>query len=52
MEKYGTYDKFQDYFCMATFIDSTHMKLKSPLKLSPPAEMPLLYCSNNFWKDP
>ena len=23
----GAYDKFPDYFCMGTFIDSTHIKL-------------------------
>ena len=23
----GAYDKFPDFFCMGTFIDSTHMKL-------------------------
>ena len=23
----GAYDKFLDFFCMGTFIDSTHMKL-------------------------
>ena len=23
----GAYDKFPDFFCMSTFIDSTHMKL-------------------------
>ena len=28
----GTYDKFPDFFRMGTFIDSTHMKLKSPPK--------------------
>ena len=38
------------FFCMCTFIDSTHMKLLSPSKLSPLAAMHLLYRSNNFWK--
>ena len=28
----GAYDKFPDFFRMGTFIDSTHMKLKSPSK--------------------
>ena len=28
----GTYDKFPDFFRVGTFIDSTHMKLKSPSK--------------------
>ena len=23
----GAYDKFPDFFCIGTFIDSTHMKL-------------------------
>jgi len=35
---------------MSTFIESTYMKLYSPLKYSLPAAMHLLYCSNNFWK--
>ena len=33
---------FPDFFRMGTFIDSTHMKLLSPSKYSPPAEMHLL----------
>ena len=37
---------------MGTSINSTHMKLYSPSKLSPPAAMHLLYRSNNFWKAP
>ena len=28
----GSLNKFSDFFCMGTFIDSTHMKLKSPSK--------------------
>ena len=28
----GAYDKFQDFFRVGTFIDSTHMKLYSPSK--------------------
>ena len=28
----GAYDKFPDFFRMATVIDSTRMKLKSPTK--------------------
>ena len=40
---------FPDFFRMGTFIDSSHMKLKSPSKESPPAAMHLLYRSNNFW---
>ena len=28
----GTHNKFPDFFCMGTFIDSTHMKLLSPSK--------------------
>ena len=28
----GSLNKFPDFFRMGTFIDSTHMKLKSPLK--------------------
>ena len=24
---WGAYDKFPEFFCMGTFIDSTHMKL-------------------------
>ena len=43
---------FPDFFRMGTFFDSTHMKLKSPSKQFPPAEMHLLYRSNNFWKAP
>ena len=37
---------------MGTFIDSIHMKLKSPSKWSSPTAMHLLYRSNNFWKAP
>ena len=40
---------FQPFFRMGTFIDSTHMKLLSPSKLSFPAAIYLLYYSNNFW---
>ena len=47
----GSLNKFPDFFRMGTFIDSTHMKLKSPSKYSPPAAMHL-YRSNNFWKAP
>ena len=39
---------FSDFFRMGTFIDSTHMELYSPTKLSPPSAMHLLYRSNNF----
>ena len=46
----GSLNKFPDYFRMATFIDSTHIKLSPPSKISPPAAMHLLYRSNNFWK--
>ena len=28
----GSLNKFPDFFSMGTFIDSTHMKLKSPSK--------------------
>ena len=28
----GSFNKFPDFFRMATFIDSTHMKLESPSK--------------------
>ena len=28
----GAYDKIPDFFCMGSFIDSTHMKLYSPSK--------------------
>ena len=28
----GAYDKFPDFFRVGTFIDSTHMKFKSPSK--------------------
>ena len=48
----SAYDKFPDFFRMGTFIDSTHMKLQSPSKLSPPAATHVLYRSNNFWKAP
>ena len=48
----GLFKKFPDFFRMSTFIDSTHMKLYSTSKLSPPAAMHLLYRSNNFWKAP
>ena len=48
----GSLNKFPDFFRMGTFIDSTHMKLKSPSKSSPPTAMHLLYRSNNFWKAP
>ena len=27
LELRGAYDKFPDFFCMGTFIDSTHMKI-------------------------
>ena len=48
----GSLNKFLDFFRMGTFIDSTHMKLLSPSKDSPPAAMHLLYRSNNLWKAP
>ena len=48
----GEYDKFPDFFRMGTFIDSTHMNIKSPSKESPPAAIHLLYRSNNFSKAP
>ena len=32
MNARGAYDKFPDFFRMVTFIESTHMKLLSPLK--------------------
>ena len=47
----GSLNKFPDFFRMGTFIDSTHMKLLSPSKKSPPVAMHL-YRSNNFWKAP
>ena len=48
----GSLNKFPDFFPVGTFIDSTHMKLKSPSKKSLLAAMHLFYCSNNFWKAP
>ena len=45
-------NKFPDFFRMGTFIDSTHMKLLSRSKYSPPVAMHLLYRSNNFRKAP
>ena len=48
----GSLNKFPDFFRMVTFIDSTHMKLLSPSKYSPPAAMHLFYRSNNSWKAP
>ena len=48
----GSLNKFLDVFRVGTFIDSTHIKLYSPSKESPPAAMHLLYCLNNFWKAP
>ena len=32
MQIRGAYDKFPDFLRMGTFIDNTHMKLKSPSK--------------------
>ena len=43
---------FPDFFRVDTFINSTHMKLKSPSKLSPPTAMHMLYRPNDFWKAP
>ena len=48
----GTLNKFPDFFRTGTFIDSTHMKLKSPSKYTPRTAMHLLYYFNNFWKTP
>ena len=45
-------NKFPDVILTGTFIDSIHMKFKSPWKKSPLVAMHLLYRSDNFWMAP
>ena len=49
---HGSLNKFPEFFRMGTFIDSTHIKLLSPSKKSPPTAMHLFYRSNTLWNAP
>ena len=44
--------KFADFFRMGTFIDSTHMKLYSPSKKSPPTAMHLVVSFKQLLEGP